>query len=250
MGCKFLGGKQLFFLMDALYAGPEAVYRPTKWKIKPFDGDWTSSIFLSQDPVAIESVGYDFLRSEYTSQTPYTWVQAEGADDYLHQAADKANWPEGVVYDPENDGTPISSLGAHEHWNGAEKKEYSRNLGSGNGIELVRIDKTTRVEDRSLAGRPVGFSLYANYPNPFNASTVIRYDLTEACRVELTVFNVSGIRIAHWTAEKQDPGVHSVFWNGCSDDGTPVPSGAYLCSAKISGRDGIQSVGIRMLLLK
>jgi hypothetical protein len=138
MGHKWLGGKNLLYLMDALYAGPEAVYPPTKWKTAPFGGDWTSSIFLSLDPVAIESVGYDFLKTEYTADTPYGWVQMTGVDDYLHQAADRANWPEGIVYDPENDGTPIGSLGAHEHWNNARDKQYSRNLGTGQGIELVR----------------------------------------------------------------------------------------------------------------
>ncbi len=138
MGHKWLGGKILFFLMDALYAGPEAVDPPTKWRTSPFNKDWTSSIFLSQDYVAIESVGYDFLRSEYTRDTPYSWVQMQGVDDYLHQASDRAAWPAGIAYDPENDGTPLGSLGVHEHWNNAADKRYSRNLGTGSGIELVR----------------------------------------------------------------------------------------------------------------
>jgi hypothetical protein len=139
MGHEWLGGKNLLYLMDALYAGPEAVYPPTKWRSAPFDNDWTSSIFVSLDPVAIESVGYDFLRTEYTQDTPYTWVQMRGVDDYLHQAADRAAWPAGITYDPENDGTPIGSLGVHEHWNNARDKKYSRDLGTGAGIELVRI---------------------------------------------------------------------------------------------------------------
>jgi hypothetical protein len=139
MAHKWLGGKTLLWLMDGLFAGPEAVYPPTKWKLAPFNGDWTSSLFLSLDPVAIESVGYDFLRSEYTEDTPYSWVQMKGVDDYLHQAADSANWPAGISYDPENDGTPIGSLGVHEHWNNAKDKQYSRNLKTGDGIELVRV---------------------------------------------------------------------------------------------------------------
>jgi hypothetical protein len=40
------------------------------------------------------------------------------------------------VYDPERDGTRLSSLGVSEHWNNAQEKRYSRNLNSGNGIEL------------------------------------------------------------------------------------------------------------------
>jgi len=62
-----------------------------------------------------------------------------GVDDYMHQAADRANWPEGITYDPDNGGKPIQSLGTHEHWNNLNDKQYSRNLKTGQGIELVSI---------------------------------------------------------------------------------------------------------------
>ena len=65
-----------------------------------------------------------------------------GVDDYLHQAADSSNWPEGISYDPDNSGKPLSSLGVHEHWNNAQSKQYSRNLGLKKGIELVSIPDT------------------------------------------------------------------------------------------------------------
>ena len=45
--------------------------------------------------------------------------------------------PSGARYDPENDGTTLTSLGVQEHWNSAAAKQYSRNLGAGEGIELV-----------------------------------------------------------------------------------------------------------------
>jgi len=67
-----------------------------------------------------------------------------GVQDYLHQAADPANWAKGIVYDPEHDGTALTSLGVHEHWNNATDKQYSRNLKTGNGIELVKILKPAR----------------------------------------------------------------------------------------------------------
>ena len=62
-----------------------------------------------------------------------------GVDDYLHQAADSSNWPKGIIYDPDNSGKPIPSLGVHEHWNNPVNKQYSRNLGRSHGIELVSI---------------------------------------------------------------------------------------------------------------
>jgi hypothetical protein len=65
-----------------------------------------------------------------------------GVDDYLHQAADSSNWPQGLTYDPDNNGKPISSLGVHEHWNNSADRQYSRNLGFQKGIELVSIPDT------------------------------------------------------------------------------------------------------------
>ncbi|MEI2688265.1 MAG: sugar-binding protein [Anaerolineae bacterium] len=48
--------------------------------------------------------------------------------------------PSGTFYDPERDGTRLASQGVHEHWNNPTDKQYSRNLGTGNGIELVYIN--------------------------------------------------------------------------------------------------------------
>jgi parallel beta-helix repeat protein len=58
-------------------------------------------------------------------------------ENYLHEAARADNPPSGTVYDPEGDGTPLASMGIHEHWNNPVDKKYSRNLGTGDGIELV-----------------------------------------------------------------------------------------------------------------
>ena len=63
-------------------------------------------------------------------------------DNYLHEAAQLPNPPSGTIYRP--DGTTLTSLGVHEHWNNATAKQYSRNLGATNGIELIKIEASTR----------------------------------------------------------------------------------------------------------
>jgi hypothetical protein len=148
MGSKYLGRNTLLFVIDGLYpGGSNEVGPPVKYYMPPFNGDWASSIFLSQDNVAIESVCYDFLRNEWNGTYSHdpsnnhleNWPNINGVDDYLHQAADSVNWPEGIIYDPDNSGKAISSLGVHEHWNNAVNKQYSRNLGKSYGIELISI---------------------------------------------------------------------------------------------------------------
>ena len=62
-------------------------------------------------------------------------------DTYLVEAAQAGNPPSGTVYDPERDGTGVGSLGVFEHWNNPTDRQYSRNLGRADGIELVYIRK-------------------------------------------------------------------------------------------------------------
>jgi hypothetical protein len=64
-----------------------------------------------------------------------------GADDYLHEAALADRPPSGTFYDPDHAAkvTRLESLGVHEHWNNAQEKRYSKNLGKGEGIELVGV---------------------------------------------------------------------------------------------------------------
>lgn len=137
MGHASLGGKTMLYLLDGLYSGKHAVdSAPRRWSSAPFNGDWTSSLLASQDPVAIDSVGFDFIWTEWED-----YPRKAGVDDYLHEAALSDNPPSGTFYDPDhpNSVKRLSSLGTHEHWNNANEKKYSRNLGSGKGIELVPV---------------------------------------------------------------------------------------------------------------
>lgn len=151
MGSKYLGQNTLLYMVDGLFGGgANETKGPVKYFMSPFKNDWSNSIFLSLDQVALESVCFDFLRSEWdgiNSHDPSnneweTMPNVNGVDDYLHQAADKANWPTGITYDPDNSGKPLASLGVHEHWNDPVSKQYSRNLGKTYGIELISIPDT------------------------------------------------------------------------------------------------------------
>ncbi len=134
MGHPELGGKTILYLVDALYAAPHQSVLPERWQSAPFNGHWTASVFASQDPVAIESVGVDFFAAEAGSR-----YMAGAVDNYLHEAALAHNPPSGIRYAPAGDGKRLESLGAHEHWDSHEQKRYSRNLGTGEGIELIRV---------------------------------------------------------------------------------------------------------------
>jgi hypothetical protein len=133
MGHPSLGGKTILYLLDALYAAPHQSKLPEKWHSAPFGGDWTASLLASQDPVAIESVAVDMFGAEAGAT-----LMVGDVDNYLHEAALAGKPPSGTRYAPAGDGTRLAGLGVHEHWNDPERKQYTRNLGTGQGIELVR----------------------------------------------------------------------------------------------------------------
>ena len=128
---KDLGGKTLLYMVDFLY-----VAENQNGKVIPyasFDNHWCSSLFASQDPVAIDSVALDFIRNEPTAD------ECRGyPENYLHEAALAGKAPSGTVYNPNPGREPVESLGVHEHWNNPKDRQYSRNLGKNQGIELVR----------------------------------------------------------------------------------------------------------------
>jgi hypothetical protein len=135
LGHKDLGEKTILFVIDGLYASSNADGPPqSKWKMAPFNNGWPNSILMSLDGVAIDSVGFDFLTSEWPDL-----VDIKNADNYLREAALANDPPSKTFYDPERDGIRCRSLGVHEHWNNGVDKKYSRNLGKRDGIELYAV---------------------------------------------------------------------------------------------------------------
>jgi hypothetical protein len=242
MGHQDLGGKTLLYLVDGIWSSINWGHPPIKWSMAPFNNDWPSSLFLSEDPVAIESVGYDLLYEEFgpTHPTEGAYDPADnhgpfphyaGVDDFLHQAADSTNWPAGLVYDPEQDGTPLHrSMGTHEHWNNATDKQYSRNLGLDTGIELVYQKPSAVATDPSQnRGLAVGYELEQNYPNPFNPSTEIRFRLSSPTDVRIDVVDSRGRQVRTLADGLMQAGDRRLAWDGRTADGSAAPSGVYFC---------------------
>jgi hypothetical protein len=206
----------------------------------PFNNTYSSSVFASLDNVAIESVAYDFLRSEFTiarcaSLPPnvytkngsthgrFAFPQMRGVDDYLHQAADSTNWPAGIKYDPDSSGVHIFSLGVHEHWNNPTDKKYTRNLGPGNGIELKSVEQGTTTGVASQENRvPEYFTLYQNYPNPFNPTTNITYSIPINSKVVIKIYNVAGKEVETIENSVRSAGTYTITF-----DAKQLASGVY-----------------------
>lgn len=210
MGNEKLGLNTVLFVVDGLWGGIEATDMPVKWKTAPFNNDFPNSLFVSQDEVAVQSVCIDFLRAEANINTAFKDRPFFPAvDDFLHQAADKANWPSGITYDPEGDGTEMpASLGVHEHWNNDTDKQYSKNLDpTASGIELYAMD---------LSSSGTGVDQYSNfisqvkiYPNPCSDYAVVNFSMKKDAIVEFTVVNTSGQTIQQFVPMQRFAGNQS-----------------------------------------
>ncbi|MBM4029767.1 MAG: DUF362 domain-containing protein, partial [Planctomycetes bacterium] len=103
-GHKQIDGKTLLYMIDGLYAAKNQ--GAPVLRFASFGNDWFSSILASQDMVAIDSVGLDFLRHEQTVNPNMVDVTGN-PDNYLHEAALANQPPSGTKYDPEEDGIPL-----------------------------------------------------------------------------------------------------------------------------------------------
>ncbi len=104
-------------------------------------------------------------------------------------------------------------------------------------VELASSDPTV----------PMTFALHQNFPNPFNPSTTLSYDLDAANHVSLEVFNVLGQQVSTLVDEFQQAGPHSVEWNGNDDSGAPVATGVYFYRIN-AGDNKVETK--KMMLLK
>ncbi len=143
MANEHLGEKTVLYMLDALICAPSEGASITKdnskWRQAPFNGNYTASVFVSQDPVAIDSVGADFLINEpAVTEINGALKNNPNVENYLHEAGLAENAPSGNTY-YNGAGKKAGNLGVHEHWNNSAEKMYSRNLGKNEGIELISI---------------------------------------------------------------------------------------------------------------
>ncbi|MFB0516612.1 MAG: T9SS type A sorting domain-containing protein [Candidatus Neomarinimicrobiota bacterium] len=76
-------------------------------------------------------------------------------------------------------------------------------------------------------GVPGQWRLQPNYPNPFNPTTIIGFEVATTAKVNIAVYNILGQRVMTLIDRVVAPGHYSVFWNGMDESGSTVASGVY-----------------------
>jgi len=93
---------------------------------------------------------------------------------------------------------------------------------------------------------PAEFALYPNYPNPFNPTTTIGYDLPVNANVNIAIYDLLGKQVTTLVNEDQLAGTQSIIWDATDATGTSVTSGVYFYRLQTGS---FQETG-KMVLLK
>ena len=107
---------------------------------------------------------------------------------------------------------------------------------------------TTNAESVDI---PTEFRLHNNYPNPFNPSTKIDYDVPSRSHVQLAVYDILGQLVRTLINADHSNGHYSVAWDGTNETGRQVATGMYIY--RLEAADGSGSATVlskKMMLLK
>ena len=118
---------------------------------------------------------------------------------------------------------------------------------NGVGYDITATWNTVGVDGRMAS--PSSFALYPNYPNPFNPSTSINYELPDAGWVSLVVYDMNGRETARIIDEPAIGGSHSVTWLAQDQYGKSLEAGIYLYEMNFTGSRGEQFREVRKFTL-
>jgi len=122
------------------------------------------------------------------------------------------------------------------------------------GIDTVKVTGDDRVVyvnryeylSTESEGIPTEFALHENYPNPFNPTTTLRFDLPEVSDMTLTIYNMLGQKVRTFDYHNTSAGYHSVTWDATNDLGQQVGAGVYIY--QLQTKDFVKTR--KMVLLK
>ena len=137
-------------------------------------------------------------------------------------------------------GSEMMVTGTLNEWGGSDNSRPTWRIepaDSGSVAIVVAIDGINA---------PQQYTLHQNFPNPFNPTTTLRYDLPNEGNISIVVFDVVGRQVAELINEEQPAGSYQVVWNGRNSAGVALPTGLYF--AKMITSD--YSNTIKMVLMK
>jgi len=205
------------------------------------------SQILSDIQIAIQ-VPRNHTHSGYGNSPDHSIIQIKGNVNLSVGTDPMANWFQG-------NGFVDQSLASLSSFNWSGYQTYTgwfsepKSVSIGNGEEALQYEITFQgiygseqilsVSDENLI--PEKFTLHQNFPNPFNPSTTIQFDLTQSSQTSLVIYNILGGEVETLVNDHLNSGNHKFNWNGNNN-----PAGMYFVRLTIDGK----TKSMKMLYLK
>jgi len=174
-----------------------------------FQGGWQGEGNIDVDPLFRDPVSGDYHLMAIECGDPYDSPCIDAGDPGLQDSLLDCAWGLGTV---------ISDMGAYG--------------GADSGLVGIDIPQTTT---------PAKFSLVHNYPNPFNASTIIRYELPVQSHLKIDIFDALGRIVTTLRNGMETAGYHQVVW-----DAGDISSGMYFYKLQVNDYGEVK----KMMLVK
>jgi len=117
-------------------------------------------------------------------------------------------------------------------------------------VKIIKFNPNRIMGVQPVKGQiPTMFALHHNYPNPFNPSTTLRFDLPRQAMTEIAVFNILGQKVTTLVSQELPAKSYTTEWNGTSASGAPVGSGVYFVRMTARGSDGQQFTALQKVML-
>ena len=110
---------------------------------------------------------------------------------------------------------------------------------------LITSEGQATDVSRNYIDIPEKFRL-SNFPNPFNSSTTIHYEIPFNCEVNVYIFNLNGHTVRKFEQGIQTAGLYSIIWDGTNSKGIQITSGTYIYAIRTAS----YSISNKMLLIK
>lgn len=207
----------------------------TSFTVTVSDGLWTEALNVRVSAASVNAS--PFIMNLPDFEFPNTETYAILLDTCVidDDPAEQLTW----TVRPQNDSLLVSledrlALFSAQAWAGTTAVLFRVSDPQG-ASDSVSVTATVNTAGRVPPGRqgiPTDYRLSPVYPNPFNASTLISFDLPAASVCRLVVYNLKGECIEHLYSGRKEAGNHSLMW-----DARDCPSGTYLIRLKTEGFD-------------
>lgn len=230
----FLNIQDIILIVDIIYGTPVARTSADAGQVLldlQINSDRTLEVILSADG-AVRGLQFTIENDQKSLELSSASIAGSNTSTELASHVNDDNSTTYIVYRTDGLALDLSvealvriSLQTNRRLNQTANLQLSGSQVADMQGNLVPVVEKSTVYD--LAGVPTVYALHQNFPNPFNPTTDIQFDLPDDGMVQLMIYNITGQQIRTLISDNMEAGFHKVRWNGMNDLNQSVATGVY-----------------------